>query len=91
MTQAFVPLVPGALAAGAFGTTRLKPASAETRTGTANGFSPTTPKSHGSDAPTAACKTLAEPKITLERQGDVITHIRVECGCGQVVELKCEY
>ena len=82
MTEAFVPLMPGALPGsnpgGAF---RLKPIS--------NSFEPTTaPK----PAPEAALHPAhGEPKITLERQGEVITHIRVQCGCGQVMELKCEY
>jgi hypothetical protein len=31
------------------------------------------------------------PKVTLEKQGDTITHIRIECSCGQITELKCEY
>jgi hypothetical protein len=32
-----------------------------------------------------------KPKLTLQRQGDVVSLIRIECGCGQVIELKCGY
>lgn len=31
------------------------------------------------------------PKITLQRDGERVTHIRVECGCGEVIELACVY
>ncbi len=29
--------------------------------------------------------------VTLQRDGDRITGIRLECACGQVTELRCEY
>jgi hypothetical protein len=32
-----------------------------------------------------------QPKVTLQRQGDVVTAIRIQCSCGQVIELKCMY
>ena len=32
-----------------------------------------------------------EPKVTLERDGDRITLIRIQCACGQTVELACVY
>ena len=40
-----------------------------------------------------ACPTAAgaEPKVTLERDGDRITRIKVECGCGRITELVCSY
>jgi hypothetical protein len=31
------------------------------------------------------------PKVTLQRQGDVVSAIRVQCSCGQVIELSCVY
>ena len=31
------------------------------------------------------------PTVTLQREGDRITHIRIECSCGQVIELACSY
>ena len=36
-------------------------------------------------------RTPAPPKISLTRDGDRVTHIRIECSCGEVVELACEY
>lgn len=32
---------------------------------------------------------IPQPKVTLQRQGDVVTGIRIQCSCGQVIELKC--
>jgi hypothetical protein len=32
-----------------------------------------------------------EPRVTLQRDGDKVTGIRVECACGQVIELACSY
>ena len=32
-----------------------------------------------------------QPEITLQREGDRITQIRIQCGCGQLIELGCQY
>ena len=32
-----------------------------------------------------------EPSVSLQCDGDRITHIRVQCACGQVMELACVY
>ena len=32
-----------------------------------------------------------EPAITVQREGDRVTGIRVTCACGQVIELACSY
>lgn len=32
-----------------------------------------------------------EPVVTLERDGEKITSIRIQCACGQVMNLHCEY
>jgi hypothetical protein len=80
MTPAFVPLLPGSLQT-AEASQVLKP------------LTPASPQFQTAPAleKIEAHKAHAEPKITLERDGDVITHIRVQCGCGQVIELKCSY
>lgn len=92
MTQAFVPLVPGALrAAEPSGSTRLKAVSSGPVQPL---FQLATPASRLNDTNASATNghtAHGEPKITLERQGEIVTHIRVQCGCGQVIELKCEY
>jgi hypothetical protein len=31
------------------------------------------------------------PQVTVEREGDVISHIRIQCTCGDVIELACSY
>ena len=36
-------------------------------------------------------KSSGEPTLTLQRDGDRVTGIRIECGCGQVIELACSY
>lgn len=32
-----------------------------------------------------------EPRVTLQREGDRITGIQIQCSCGQVIDLKCAY
>jgi len=32
-----------------------------------------------------------EPKVNLQRNGDRVTGIQVQCSCGQVLELSCVY
>jgi hypothetical protein len=91
MSAAFVPLVPGVSTMPNLATpTRLKPISAQAPAV----FEPATPaklKPEPSAPAPVPHVVHGPPKITLERQGDLITHIRIECSCGQVTELKCEY
>lgn len=37
---------------------------------------------------TGAC---AKPVVTLQRNGEVVSSIRIQCGCGEVIELNCVY
>jgi hypothetical protein len=39
----------------------------------------------------APVKSCGRPSVTLQRQGEVVSGIRIECGCGQVIELACAY
>jgi hypothetical protein len=97
MTAEFIPLVTGASVATApLASVRLKPISAEPKTfqPASSANLPTAPKANPESAASAApAPHIAHgpPKVTVERQGETITHIRVECSCGQVTELKCEY
>jgi hypothetical protein len=50
---------------------------------------PAFPSQHVHEAP--AAKSSAAPRVTVRREGDRITHIQVECGCGQMIELECAY
>lgn len=36
-------------------------------------------------------RSLCEPRVTLQRDAQVITGIRIECSCGQIIDLKCAY
>jgi len=36
-------------------------------------------------------KKFCEPRISVQREGDRVTSIRVQCTCGQVMELACVY
>jgi hypothetical protein len=36
-------------------------------------------------------KQNCEPQLSLQRDGDRITGIRIQCSCGQVMELACVY
>ena len=33
----------------------------------------------------------AKPQVTLQRDGERVSAIRIQCGCGQVIELACVY
>lgn len=39
-------------------------------------------------APAPPC---GQPTVTLQRTGDTISGIRIQCTCGQVIELQCAY
>lgn len=38
-----------------------------------------------------ACAPANVPTVTLQREGERVTHIRIQCACGQVIELECGY
>jgi hypothetical protein len=65
------------------------PAPRATASPDANGFQALVPTS----APPAAspARPACEPKLTLERDGDRILLIRIQCGCGEVIEVGCAY
>ena len=37
------------------------------------------------------CPPAADLKVELKRDGDRITQIRIQCHCGETIELDCEY
>jgi len=57
----------------------------------------TFPKPSAQGAPTASAaapdarEACAKPVITLQRNGEIVSGIRIECGCGEVIELNCVY
>lgn len=63
-------------------------------------FAPTnaTPTPPPPPAPAAAAAPAREPHlahgkpvVTLQRDGDKVTRIRVQCGCGETIDLDCVY
>jgi len=36
-------------------------------------------------------KKICEPRVTVQRDGNRVTHLRVQCTCGQVLDLACSY
>ncbi len=39
----------------------------------------------------AAEKKICEPRVSVQRDGSRVTHLRVQCTCGQVLDLACVY
>ncbi|HET7624104.1 MAG TPA: hypothetical protein VFM25_02475 [Verrucomicrobiae bacterium] len=84
MPETFVPLLPNPASGAGFVPFDIKvstPFAAVSReepekTGAASSHSPEN------------CPT---PKITLRRANDVVSEIRIECACGQIIELVCKY
>ncbi len=35
--------------------------------------------------------SLPQPRVTFKRDGDRVTHICIQCACGQELELACVY
>jgi hypothetical protein len=42
-------------------------------------------------AAAAEGQPCSQPVITLQRNGEVISAIRIQCKCGQVIDLSCTY
>ena len=87
-TESFVPLI-SALPQPAgeqkeFRVTVIAKAKAKTFQSVAGAVSPATP-----DA--AARAAVCEPKVNLQRNGNQVTGIQIQCSCGQVMELSCVY
>jgi hypothetical protein len=47
--------------------------------------------SAAAEANAAAGGKTCEPRLTVQRDGDRIANIRVQCSCGQIIELACVY
>ena len=104
MSPAFKPLVPGSSSAGArsrgaernlkvqfkplgLSGDNLPPAAAAHQAPHAH-----SPQPHPLQAPAETPAPRASSAITrLIRDGDRITHIEVQCSCGEVITLACDY
>jgi hypothetical protein len=45
----------------------------------------------GALAGNGAEKKVGEPRVTVQRDGDRVTHLRIQCTCGQIMDLACVY
>jgi hypothetical protein len=36
-------------------------------------------------------KKIGEPRVTVQRDGDRVTHLRIQCPCGMIMDLACVY
>ena len=36
-------------------------------------------------------KKICEPRVTVQRDGNTVTHLRIQCTCGQIMDLACVY
>lgn len=36
-------------------------------------------------------KKIGEPCVTVQRDGDRVTHLRIQCTCGMIMDLACVY
>jgi hypothetical protein len=66
--------------------------------GTANSAARTTgfqalemPRAAALSGASIAEKRLGEPRVTVQRDGDRVTHLRIQCPCGQIMDLACVY
>jgi len=80
MTEAFVPLMAARNKNGESPFSNLKAKAAPAVPGA---------KAAGALEQPTDCET--KPVVTLQRTGDLVTGIRVQCGCGQVIDLACVY
>ena len=82
MPESFVPLVPAA-AKPRDGSLVSMPAN-----GSASAAVQFTADAKAGGAGVEAC---SKPVVTLQRNGETVSGIRIQCGCGQVIELACVY
>jgi hypothetical protein len=84
MSESFTPLTPAVLASGG----KFTAASAAPATPASAAFQPLMAPGNASAKP-GNC--TAKPSVILLRKGNVVTSIRIQCACGQLIELNCQY
>ena len=87
-TSSFVPFEPGTGGADHSGDLGFTPTVVSATEGaTPTGSKASSAPAHQHSGPEANAK----PVVTLQRTGDKITSIRIECLCGQIIDLNCSY
>jgi hypothetical protein len=57
-----------------------------------NGFqSLETQRPAGFTSANGAQKKIGEPRVSVQRDGDRVTHLRIQCSCGQTLDIACVY
>jgi hypothetical protein len=87
MSDIFVPLMATPVSNGETATLQLKVLT-QAQAGEAKSVFEPLPAMGRTEPPAKVC---GRPSVTLERQGEVVSSIRIECACGQVIELACAY
>ena len=85
MPSAFVPFLKSGGKATATANGSPIPATSDSVAGS-GAFAALVP--HGTSA---APHPAGKPVVSLQKDGDRVTHIRVQCACGEVIELECAY
>lgn len=63
-----------------------------TQPGHTQSFKPLTAEAPAPTGDTALHnKKTCDPRVSIQREGDQVTGIRIHCGCGQVIDLACIY
>jgi hypothetical protein len=86
MSDVFTPLTPASLASRG----------ASSAASLAGSFKPLASPASASAAAVASASAApgncaAKPTVTLQRKDNVVTSIRVQCACGQVLDINCQY
>jgi len=85
MSDSFVPLIAGPVSAGDAGSPGVRVlAQGQAKSAFEAMMKPNAP-------PAPSNNNCKRPTVTLQKQGDVVSGIRIECTCGQVIELECSY
>jgi hypothetical protein len=88
MSDSFQPLFSGRPAPGG------KVTSMRVEVLSAAGLTPVVgakPLASAAAPPHAACDSGQPVKVEIEKAGDLVTGLRIHCGCGQVIQLSCSY
>jgi len=83
--DSFVPLTPAVLPGNGHGDARVKIISQAQKV---EPFRPLTTSVAGQPP---AAGSSSEPRVAVQREGDRVSSIHVQCGCGRVIELACVY
>ncbi len=87
-TEPFVPLTAAATRRGDSPEYRVNVVSQAEHT---QSFRPLTAEAPSAASHAALGSKNCEPRVSIQREGDQVTGIRIHCGCGQVIDLACIY